>query len=82
MTRGSGNSPSRGTSAYRPSAYTVEGDWSGAAFLLVAAAMAGSVIVTGLDPASLQADRAILEALAAAGARVEPGGDQVFVEAG
>ena len=45
----------------------VEGDWSGAAFLLVAAAIAGSVTVTGLDVRSAQADRAILQTLAMAG---------------
>lgn len=65
---------------YSPSPYAVEGDWSGASFLLVAGATAGSVTVTGLDPASLQADRAILEALDAVGAGVEKGGDCVSVE--
>jgi 3-phosphoshikimate 1-carboxyvinyltransferase len=43
--------------------YTVEGDWSGAAFLLVAGAIAGSTTVIGLDIFSAQADRAILDAL-------------------
>jgi 3-phosphoshikimate 1-carboxyvinyltransferase len=43
--------------------YTIEGDWSGAAFLLVAGAIAGSVNVIGLDVFSAQADRAILDAL-------------------
>ncbi|HOX44203.1 MAG TPA: 3-phosphoshikimate 1-carboxyvinyltransferase [Myxococcota bacterium] len=46
----------------------VEGDWSGAAFPLVLGALAGPVAVDGLRPASAQADRAVLEALAAAGA--------------
>jgi len=45
----------------------VESDWSGAAFLLVAGAIAGSVTVTGLDVASMQADRAVLQALTMAG---------------
>jgi len=40
--------------------YTIEGDWSGAAFLLVAAALAGEVIIQGIDPNSKQADRQIL----------------------
>jgi 3-phosphoshikimate 1-carboxyvinyltransferase len=61
----------RGGQTYRPVDLAVEGDWSGAAFLLVAGAVAGEVAVDGLDPASAQADRAILEALAAAGARIE-----------
>lgn len=47
--------------------YQVEGDWSGAAFLLVAGAIAGKIIVTGLDVFSTQADKAILQALMDAG---------------
>jgi len=48
--------------------YSVEGDWSGAAFLLVAGAVAGSVTVNGLDADSTQADKAILDALKSTGA--------------
>jgi 3-phosphoshikimate 1-carboxyvinyltransferase len=47
--------------------YTVEGDWSGGAFLLVAAAIAGNATVSGLDPDSTQADKSILLALQRAG---------------
>ncbi len=47
--------------------YQVEGDWSGAAFLLVAGAIAGKISITGLDVFSTQADKAILQALMAAG---------------
>jgi len=43
--------------------YSVEGDWSGAAFLLVAGALAGGISVTGLDVFSTQADKAVLKAL-------------------
>jgi 3-phosphoshikimate 1-carboxyvinyltransferase len=45
--------------------YTVEGDWSGAAFLLVAGAIAAPnrIFVKGLDVFSTQADKAILQAL-------------------
>ncbi|MBS1667353.1 MAG: 3-phosphoshikimate 1-carboxyvinyltransferase [Bacteroidetes bacterium] len=43
--------------------YTVEGDWSGGAFLLVAGAIAGKITVNGLDTNSTQADKKILEAL-------------------
>ena len=48
--------------------YTVEGDWSGGAFLLVAGAIAGKIVVKGLDPFSTQADKAILQAIIASGA--------------
>jgi 3-phosphoshikimate 1-carboxyvinyltransferase len=69
-----------GDQSYRPSVYAVEGDWSGAAFLLVAGAIAGSVAVTGLNPLSFQADRAILGALDAAGAGLLLGEGHVYVE--
>jgi 3-phosphoshikimate 1-carboxyvinyltransferase len=48
--------------------YTVEGDWSGGAFLLVAGAIAGDIVVNGLDVFSQQADKKILEALSECGA--------------
>lgn len=47
--------------------YTVEGDWSGGAFLLVAGAIAGNITVKGLDIFSTQADKVILDALKQAG---------------
>lgn len=42
---------------------TIEADWSSAAFLLVAGAIAGDVTVPNLDVNSLQADRAIIDVL-------------------
>jgi 3-phosphoshikimate 1-carboxyvinyltransferase len=50
--------------------YTVEGDWSGGAFLLVAGAIAGNITVTGLDVFSTQADKAILKALMDSGCAI------------
>jgi 3-phosphoshikimate 1-carboxyvinyltransferase len=49
--------------------YSVEGDWSGAAFLIVAGAISGDISITGLQPDSVQADKAILQALEAAGGK-------------
>ena len=62
----------KGMQTYRfpRNAYWVEGDWSGAAFLLVAGAVGGTVTVTGLDTASPQADRKIIQALELAGANI------------
>jgi 3-phosphoshikimate 1-carboxyvinyltransferase len=51
-------------------AFTVEGDWSAAAFLLVAGAIGGDVTVGNLNPGSLQADRLIVQALSDAGCQV------------
>ena len=50
--------------------YTVEGDWSGGAFLLVAGAIGGNITVQGLDIASTQADKAILQALMDCGCKL------------
>ena len=50
--------------------YTVEGDWSGGAFLLVAGAIAGQITVKGLDTFSTQADKAILQALIDCGSNI------------
>lgn len=56
-----------GNQSYRAREYNIEGDWSGAAFLLVAGALAGEVSVRNLSGTSLQADRAIMQALRDAG---------------
>lgn len=54
----------------RGAAYTVEGDWSGGAFLLVAGAIAGNITVRGLSMSSTQADKKITEALISANAGI------------
>jgi 3-phosphoshikimate 1-carboxyvinyltransferase len=56
-----------GNQSYRAHEYTAEGDWSGAAFLLVAGAIAGEVTVSNLNCESKQADLAIMQALTDAG---------------
>lgn len=60
-----------------PIEYTVEGDWSNAAFWLVAGALHGDVSVQGLDMGSAQADRTILEALEKAGAHITMSGNVI-----
>ena len=59
------------TSGFTAGSYTVEGDWSGGAFLLVAGAIAGKIIVEDLCSSSTQADKAIMQALIDSGAEVE-----------
>ena len=51
----------RGGQKYQPHSYTVEGDYSQAAFWLVAGCLGHEVVCQGLNRNSLQADRAILE---------------------
>lgn len=50
--------------------YRVEGDWSGAAFLFVAGAIAGGISIQGMKANSVQADMKILEAIRDAGAKL------------
>ncbi len=56
---------------------TVEGDWSQAAFHLVAGAIGGEVTVTGVDINSLQGDKEIVELLRRFGAEITVDGNNV-----
>jgi len=70
----------KGGQKYTPGTFTAEGDWSGAAFLLVMGAIGGKVEVTGLRTDSVQADKAILEPLMMAGASVSVEAGRIKVE--
>ena len=59
--------------------YTVEGDWSGAAFLLVAGAIAGPIKVKGLQLNSTQADKKIMQALTSAKATMKQEEDGILI---
>ena len=61
--------------------YTIEGDWSGAAFLLVAGAIAGTITLEGLDVFSTQGDKAILQALMDCGSYISIEEKQITVRA-
>ncbi|GAO43276.1 3-phosphoshikimate 1-carboxyvinyltransferase [Flavihumibacter petaseus] len=67
------------TAAAATRSYTVEGDWSGAAFLLVAGAIAGDIVVEGLDTFSTQADKAVLQALMQSGAGLSIEANQIAI---
>ncbi len=60
--------------------YDVEGDWSGAAFLLVAGAISGEINVKGLNVFSTQADKKILNALKDAGTDIEIESNQITIK--
>lgn len=72
----------RGGQKYAFEHIHVEGDWSGAAFMLVAGAIAGRVRVSGLNSFSCQGDRRIVEVLSSAGAGVNFRGNTVEVKKG
>lgn len=54
-----------GPDDHSPGTIPVEGDWSNGAFWLAAAALGNSVTVTGLNPNSVQGDRAVTSLLSA-----------------
>ena len=62
--------------------YTVEGDWSGAAFLLVAGAIAGDIHIKGLNVYSTQADKAIVQALMSCGANISIEDNEINIGSG
>lgn len=70
----------RGGTGYRPFDYRVPGDFSAAAFPLVAGALAGKVSVGGLDMTDPQGDKAVFDLLKRAGANVSVSGDTVTAE--
>jgi 3-phosphoshikimate 1-carboxyvinyltransferase len=59
--------------------YTVESDWSGGAFLLVAGAIAGNIVVKGLDINSTQADKKIIEALKDCGCNISINENEIHI---
>ena len=66
-----------GGQQYHPCDYTVEGDYSQAAFPAVLGAVCGGVTITGLAPDTLQGDAAILDILRRCGAVFTRKGDSV-----
>lgn len=66
-----------GGQRYCPAELSIEGDWSAAAMLLVAGAIAGEVTVKNISMLSKQADTAICTALVRAGAAVINEADSV-----
>lgn len=59
--------------------YTIEGDWSNAAFFLAAGAFSQPITMTGLRTDSLQGDSAIVEILRKFGASITESGNQLTV---
>lgn len=69
----------KGNQKYRPFTYSVEADYSQAAFFLTAAAVGSQISCKGLNPNSLQGDKQILNILSQVGAEVTVSGDVVTV---
>ena len=69
----------KGGQKYANANYRVEGDWSGAAAFIVAAAIAGTLKISGLNPQSAQADRAILDILRLTGTQFALDADNCLI---
>lgn len=68
-----------GGQRYEPTDYGIEGDWSAAATLLVAGAVAGEVTLCNVSVLSKQADTAVCTALERAGAELIHETDRITV---
>jgi 3-phosphoshikimate 1-carboxyvinyltransferase len=68
-----------GGQKYQPVDYTIESDWSAAAMIMVAAAIAGEVTLRNLSMLSRQADTAICRALERVGASIVIEEDSITV---
>lgn len=71
----------RGNQHYLPTDYKTDGDWSQAAFFMVAGAISGNVTVKGVNKNSAQGDKKISDILAEFGADVEWRDTEVAVKA-
>ncbi len=70
----------QGSQNYTGRSYEIEGDWSGASFHVVGAAISGKATLSRINPESVQADIAILDAVKRAGATVLIENGNVVIE--
>lgn len=68
-----------GGQTYEPTTYAIEGDWSAAAMLLVAGAVAGQLTLKNISMLSKQADVAICDALVKCGASLVSDANSISV---
>jgi 3-phosphoshikimate 1-carboxyvinyltransferase len=72
----------KGNQKYIPQNYVVQGDWSHAAFFMVAGALGGKITVDGVNPSSTQGDKEICSLLKRFGAKVTTTENSVTVTKG
>lgn len=69
-----------GNQSYQAADYTIEGDWSSASYWLAASALGHAVSVSGLNMGSLQADKAMLNALMNAGCKIQIENQSILID--
>lgn len=67
---------------YTPCDYRIEGDWSSAAFPIAAAAIGGDITLHGLDAASHQGDKAVIDLFQKMGADITHSGNAYRIRHG
>jgi 3-phosphoshikimate 1-carboxyvinyltransferase len=67
---------------YKPTTFTVPGDYSSASFLMAVASLLGHVKISNLKQNDIQADKAIVDILKKMGAKVTVSSDYIEVEKG
>ncbi|MCH5202286.1 MAG: 3-phosphoshikimate 1-carboxyvinyltransferase [Oscillospiraceae bacterium] len=72
----------KGNQQYTPQNYTVQGDWSQAAFFMVAGALGGEITIKGIDTNSTQGDKEICRIIEKFGADVQVDSNSVTVKKG
>lgn len=66
--------------SYKPTTFTIPGDYSSAAFLMAIGSLLGNVKILNLRPDDVQADRAFVDILKEMGAKVVIGSNYIEVE--
>jgi 3-phosphoshikimate 1-carboxyvinyltransferase len=72
----------KGGQKYIAGDFTVEGDWSGASFLMVMAAIGGEATIKNLDLCSAQADKAIFDVIKISGANISVSDNTIVISKG
>ena len=71
----------RGVQKYKSTQYTIEGDWSQAAFFMAAGALGGNIIIKNLNKHSSQGDKQMFELLSRFGADIFWNNDKLEIRA-
>ena len=69
-----------GGQSYQPQCFTVEGDWSQAAFFMTAATLNGKITIDNLDINSYQGDKECIEIYRKFGARITEDNGNLIIE--
>ncbi|WP_066504052.1 3-phosphoshikimate 1-carboxyvinyltransferase [Abyssisolibacter fermentans] len=70
----------KGNQNYKPIKYNVEGDFSQAAFWIIAGLIGESITCKGLNIESLQGDKTILDIVKAMGANIQEAEDKIIIK--